>query len=122
MLVDTSFRGACCDKDTIPNWQKNIYHKEKCIVTMKNHCEIECVYGPPLLIVAYTLFNPYAVYVIFKKPLTYHVTTFTFLALAVILYTIRITVFPSRCPSNVGVHIGHGPCVVRYLVVDVGAC
>ena len=68
------------------------------------------VYDPLLLIFAYTLLTPYAVYVVLKKPLTYHVSTFTVLAIAVILYTIRITAFPSRCPSNVGVYIpGHAP-------------
>jgi len=73
--------------------------------TMKNHCEIEHVYGPLFLIAAYTLLAPYAIYVILQKPLTYHVSTFTILALVVILYTIRITVFPSQCPSKVGTYI-----------------
>ena len=76
---------------------------------MNDFCKAEKTYGLPILILAYIPLTMYAAYVVFQKPLTYHASPFAIVALALILYTIRIAAFPDWC-----YHVGQIPGGMPY--------
>lgn len=88
---------------------------------MNDFCEFEKKYGLALLISAYVLLLPYATYVFFNEPLTYHASPFSIAALLVILYSIRLFAYPDWCwdmNETVGAQVRGGVAYDKSAVPD----